>query len=192
MLGTSTHGSGVVGRTSGGLSQSGVSGADFSKTGGGTGVTGTSVHGTGVFGGSSFGSGVQGETGGNGRAGVLGLDQSSRGGFGISGTSTIGTGVEGTATSGIGVRAASANGTALAVAGKVTFSRSGTATIAVGKTGVTFTLAGVTKSSMILSTIQQTAGRIAVSSAVPHSGSFTIHLTAAAASKLKVAYFVIG
>jgi hypothetical protein len=65
---------------------------------------------------------VQGETGGNSQAGVLELDQSTRGGFGVSGTSTT--------------------GTALAVAGKVTFSRSGAATVAAGKTSVTVTVAG--------------------------------------------------
>jgi len=40
--------------------------------------------------------------------------------------------------------------------------------------------------------LARAAGTIAVSSALPHSGSFTINLTAAPATKLTVAYFIIG
>jgi hypothetical protein len=155
VIGTSTNGIGVLGSTSGN-GQPAVDGEDTSS-GGGTGVSGNSTNGTGVFGTSTNGTGMQGSTSGTGQSGVVGLDASSGGGTGVRGTSTHGTGVQ----------AASSAGTALAVTGKVTFSRSGTATVAAGKTSVTVTLAGVTKSSMILATIQQTAGRIAVSSDDP-------------------------
>jgi hypothetical protein len=190
VIGTSTNGIGVLGSTSGN-GQPAVDGEDTSS-GGGTGVSGNSTNGTGVFGTSTNGTGMQGSTSGTGQSGVFGVDTSSGGGAGVFGTSTNGTGVQGstsgtgqsgvvgldassgggtgvrgTSTHGTGVQAASSAGTALAVTGKVTFSRSGTATVAAGKTSVTVTLAGVTKSSMILATIQQTAGRIAVSSDDP-------------------------
>ena len=45
---------------------------------------------------------------------------------------------------------------------------------------------------MILAAIKQPAGKIAVSSAVPRSGSFTINLTAAPTTQLKVAYLILG
>jgi hypothetical protein len=171
----------------------GLLGQTTDATGSGVfGIDSSTAGGIAVKGASDVGTGVQGSTVGNGQLGVAGLDNSSGGGTGVSGTSNSGTGVAGTSTSGTGVQAASSTGTALAVAGKVTFSRSGTATVAAAKKSVTITLAGVTTSSMILATLQQAAGKIAVASAVPGSGSFIIHLTAAPTSSVKVAYFIIG
>jgi hypothetical protein len=64
--------------------------------------------------------------------------------------------------------------------------------VAASKKSVSLTSAGVTSSSMILATPQTAAGAIAVANAVPASGSFTINLTAAPTSSVKVAWFVIG
>jgi hypothetical protein len=83
-------------------------------------------------------------------------------------------------------------GDALKVVGRVSFSRSGRSTVAKNKKTVKVTLAGVKTSSMILATLQSNAGSIAVANAVPASGSFTINLTAAHSSSVKVAWFVIG
>jgi hypothetical protein len=53
-------------------------------------------------------------------------------------------------------------------------------------------MAEVTTSSMVLATLQGAAGDVAVANAVPASGSFTINLTAAPTTAVKVAWFVIG
>lgn len=150
---------------------------------GATGVAGDSAQlgGTGVLGTSNFaeGIGVEGDQGGTG-SGVYGLAKAN------------GVGVFGDTTSGTGVIARSTNGTALDVRGKATFSRSGQVTIAVGTATKKITLARVTTTSMILATAQQD-GTVYVRSAVPASGSFTIHLTGKApAGGLKVAYFVLN
>jgi hypothetical protein len=125
------------------------------------------------------GIGVEGTQSGTG-SGVYGL------------ASTTGVGVFGDTTDGIGVIARSTTGTALDVRGKATFSRSGQVTVAAGTTTKKITLAGVTTASMILATAQQD-GTVYVRSAVPASGSFTIHLTGnAPAGGLNVAYFVLN
>jgi len=150
---------------------------------GATGVAGYSAQlgGTGVLGNSTFaqGIGVEGDQSGTG-SGVYGLAKAN------------GVGVFGDTTDGTGVIAHSTNGTALDVRGKAVFSRSGVVAIAAGTTSKKITLAGVTAASMILATAQQD-GAVFVRSAVPASGSFTIHLTGKApASGLKVAYFVLN
>jgi hypothetical protein len=148
-----------------------------------TGVWGRSLNqdGTGVRGEStaSTGIGVEGTVNGAGSA-VYGLANAN------------GVGVFGDTTNGTGVVARSTNGSALDVRGKAKFSRSGRVTIAAGATALKVTLAGVTTASMILATAQQDS-TVAVRSAVPASGSFTIHLTGKApAGGLKVAYFVLN
>jgi hypothetical protein len=110
--------------------------------------------------------------------------------YGVNGGT--GNGVAGQADSGTGVLAASTNGIALKVSGKATFSRSGVVTVGAGNASKTLNLAGVTTSSMILATAQQSSA-VSVKAAVPASGSFRIFLTGAApAGGLKVAYFVLN
>jgi hypothetical protein len=150
---------------------------------GATGIEGdsTQLGGTGVLGASGFaeGIGVEGDQGGTG-SGVYGHALAT------------GVGVFGDTTNGTGVVARSTNGKALDVRGKAVFSRSGQVTIAAGAASKKITLAGVTTASMILATAQQD-GTVFVRSAVPASGSFTIHLTGKApAGGLKVAYFVLN
>jgi hypothetical protein len=141
--------------------------------------------------------------GGNGDIGVYGngtdygvIGNADTGVYGEGDTGTYGNGVTygvyGESNSGTGVYAKSTSGDALEVVGKVSFSRSGLAAVAANKTSVGVTLAGVTTSSMILATLQNDVGAIAVASAVPHSGSFRINLTAAPSSSVKVPWFVIG
>ncbi len=154
----------------------------ISSSSGGYGVYGYSVHGT----------GVEGQTNAKGQSGVSGIDLSTHGGHGTYGRSTHGTGAYGHSDTGTGVYAGSTSGHALKVVGKVAFSRSGRSTVAAENTSVVVTLAGVTASSMILATLQSDAGAIAVANAVPGAGSFTINLTAAPSSAVKVAWFVIG
>jgi hypothetical protein len=90
------------------------------------------------------------------------------------------------------VQAASSAGTALAVTGKVTFSRSGTATVATGHGSVTVSHGGVTPSSLVFATLRKVQSGVTLAAAVPGTGSFTIHLTRAATASLPVAWFVIG
>lgn len=191
----------TTGDTSGSNGLYGLSGTD-SSSGSGYGVEGISTNGVGVSGSSANGYGVTGFTSATDKAGVSG-SPIGPGGTGVLGETNngtavkgqdggSGTGVLGTSDSGPGVAAQSTTGVALQVTGKVTFSGSGLATVAAKKKSVTVTLAGVTTSSMILATLQQAAGAVAVASAVPGSGSFTVNLTAAPAAKVKVAYFVIG
>ncbi|MGA3354971.1 MAG: hypothetical protein ABSD85_17590 [Acidimicrobiales bacterium] len=92
----------------------------------------------------------------------------------------------------MGVFAKSTSGVAIKVVGKVAFSRSGLVTVAAKKKSVKVTLGGVTTSSVILATLRSDAGDLAVANAVPASGYFTINLTGAHSSSVKVAWFVIG
>lgn len=138
----------------------------------------------------------------SGGGGILGADLSGGSGFGVigdsshgigaRGSSLNGTGVEGTCPNGTGVQATSSTGTALAVTGKVTFSNSGTATVAEGQDSVTVSQSGVSPSSLTLATLQQVQGSAAVAAAVPGTDSFTIFLTSKAKAPLPVAWFVIG
>ncbi len=174
-------GSGMVACGVFGMEGLGVTGGVFGE--GPTGVLGRSFDqaGTGMRGESTAptGIGVEGDSSGTG-SGVYGLAKSN------------GVGVFGDTTSGTGVIARSTNGTALDVRGKAAFSRSGLVTVAAGTATRKVTLAGVTTASMILATAQQD-GAVYVRSAVPASGSFTIHLTGKApAGGLKVAYFVLN
>jgi hypothetical protein len=177
----SDFGPGVIGITLG-YDQPGVLGSDESSYGA-IGVQGT----------SDFGTGVLGLTEGDGQSAVLGQDQSPGGGIGVQGFSNSGgTGVQGTCHFGTGVQATSTAGTALAVAGKVTFSSSGKVTVPANQNSMTVHQPGVSPTSLVLATLQQVQGSAAVAAAVPGTNSFTITLTSAANGPLQVAWFVIG
>ena len=209
-INTETTGSTVVWNTAsfletcsgsqgGGLTACGDSGVEGDGT-----VIGVQGFGltTGVYGHGP--TGVNGESDNNGGTGVLGDSTSGTAGIGVEGESngtgsgvyglanSGGVGVFGDTTNGTGVVARSTSGNALDVRGKAVFSRSGQVTIAAGTASKKITLAGVTTASMILATAQQD-GTVYVRSAVPASGSFTIHLTGKApAGGIKAAYFVLN
>ena len=172
-----------------------VCGGTYSEAAGtGVGVIGAgrAFGGTGVRGdGPDGGTGVKGSNAGTTGIGVHG--QTGGTGSGVYGQATgTGVGVYGDTVNGTGVVARSTNGTALSVAGKATFSRSGTIVVPAGTSARTVTLAGVTTASMVLATSQQNAA-VFVKSAVPASGSFTIRLSGTApAGGVKVAYFVLN
>jgi hypothetical protein len=111
--------------------------------------------------------------------------------YGEASLSASGTGVTGTSKTGTGVHAESTSGKALSVSGKVSFSRSGLATVVAGHSSVTVKLAGVTTASLVLATLQNLEAGITVAAAVPASGSFEISLTGSPKSKVTVAWFVI-
>jgi hypothetical protein len=108
-------------------------------------------------------------------------------------TNAAGLGVMGQGTNGAtGLYGASDSGDALQVVGKVSLSRSGVATVTAKKKSVKVNLAGVASTSMVLATLQTAAGAIGVANAVPAAGSFSINLTAAPTSAVKVAWMVLG
>ncbi len=125
------------------------------------------------------GHGVAGATAGATAAGVAGTG--SHGATGVSGESDFG----------VGVRAVSKAGAALEVNGKVTFSRSGVATVPSHAKSVKVELDGVSKDSMVLATIQQLSGAVGVANVVPESSSFVINLSDAVPQALRVAWMVL-
>ncbi len=166
-----TTGDGFEGYTSDpNSSYAGVSGQNG---GGGNGVAGVSSNGNGAYGFtfSPIASGVYGEN--------------NYGGYGVAGRATNG---------GVAVLADNADGTgvALRTTGKLQFqNRSGIVKIASGQKFVTVTLTGVTATSMVTATVQQTGGFF-VQAAVPAAGSFKIYINKAPVSPatVKVAYLV--
>lgn len=145
---------------------------------------------------NALGSGVWGDspdTGvvGTGSVGVLGL-----GGVGVWGDGSGAPGVIGdsdTATvPGVLARGSSATGLALQVTGKVTFSRSGRATILTGRSSIKITLAGVTSASRVFAVLHTNRSGRYVRAVVPTTGSFTIYLNTTVPGSTHVAWFVIN
>lgn len=213
--GNSIHGWGVVGETTG-TARSGVYGQDNSFSSVSTGVTGISAAGSGVYGqsttadgvfgssvsgpgiagSSDYGDGVQGFANADGQAGVHGFDNSPDGGYAVVGEATLGTAVLAKITNPANASAAlqastAGTGYALDVAGKLHFDRSGTAIVNAGHTSRKVTVAGVTRSSMVLATIQVDAGPITIANVVPGNGSFTINLTDTPTGNVRVAWLVL-
>ncbi len=78
------------------------------------------------------------------------------------------------------------------VEGKAEFSRSGRKRIPAGADHVVLSLAGVTKASLVLATLQQHVAGYSVASAVAAAGSFTLWLNKPApAGGLPVGWFVL-
>jgi len=111
-------------------------------------------------------------------------------GYAVKSPSSIG--VRGGTTSGTGVLAEATTGNALKVTGKAQFSRSGVTAILRSHSSVKVTMAGVTKSSYVVATLQTNRAGVYVQAAVPTTGSFTIYLNKAVTSATKVGYFVIN
>jgi hypothetical protein len=138
---------------------------------------------------TSSGPGIQGiiTVSGTGASGVCGTDQSTDGAVGMVGQSTAG----------VGVQAITDSGTALAVDGPVTFSRSGRATV-VGHTGksarsVLVTGVALASTSQVIVTPQHYVEGIAVAGVTPDvaRGTFSIWLTDGIETSLPLAWFII-
>ena len=194
-LGLTSIGFGTVN----GLTGVGVVGIGFDTSGlsGSAGVVGDSTTNDGVLGLSSGENGVHGVTSADGQSGVYGVDQSANNGAGVYGESTNGNGVHGK-TSGVnqsgvwgednsvspggyGVYAHSENGEALRVDGVASFLRSGLVSIGAGKKSVTVTGVGLTASSLVLATLQNSLTKVYVESVVPDvsASSFVLNLSKA-------------
>jgi hypothetical protein len=142
-----------------------------------------------------IGSGVWGDSpddgvvGTGGFTGVVGLG----GGEGVFGLGSIDGVVGQGGASGAGVRAIGANTrVALAVSGKVTFSRSGRATIGAGRSSVKVSLLGTSSSSRVFAVLHSNRSGRYVRAVVPTTGSFTIYLNTTVTSSTYVAWFVIN
>jgi hypothetical protein len=112
---------------------------------------------------------------------------------GVIGTNTgDGPGVHGDAFSGIGVLATGA--TALSVQGPAVFSRSGVLTIQRGRSSAVQTPVQLSKTTLVLATIQDDLEDVWVRSAVPDPAGekFTVHLNKAAPARVKVAWFLVN
>jgi hypothetical protein len=94
--------------------------------------------------------------------------------------------------SGAGVHASSPAGIALAVTGRVIFSRSGLASVTKGRESVRVAVAGITPASLVLATLQSPDRGNYLAGVVPGTNQFTIYLNSAAQGTMKVAWFVIG
>ncbi len=145
------------------------------NSGGGNGVEGSSANFNGVYGNTTSPT----------SSGVYGVNDA--GGFGVTGRTTGG---------GVAVLADDADGTSVALrtTGKLEFqNRSGIVRVASGQKSITVTLAGVTATSMVMATVQQTGG-FYVKAAVPAAGSFKIFINKAPVSPatVKVAYLVLN
>jgi hypothetical protein len=188
----------VVNDTTGGASCTGYSDHDGLVGCGFFGVVGYGGN-TGTYGnGSSYG--VWGVSSGNG---VYGLALGALNGvFGQTSSATAsgvygqndgsGYGVAGRAANGIGVLADSANGTALAVTGTATFSRSGIATVQATKSKVKVSNVVLTSSSLVLATIQGNIAGTWVQGVTTTTSTFTIFLNQAVAANTMVAWFVVN
>ena len=152
------------------------------------GVSGVSRVGVGVYGSGTSGAyGVQGVS--TISTGVYG---SSPAGAGVEGNSAFGTGVQGVSSSGNGVLAESPKGLALYVSGRAGFSNSGVATVNKGEKTVTVTVPGITKSGIVLATIQSPHSGVAIEGALAADRKITITLTGNAPANIAVGWFVIG
>jgi hypothetical protein len=140
------------------------------------GVAGDSDINPGVVGSSGQSNGVIGTTQGVGQCGVQGIDSSGGAGIGASAESTT--------------------GTALQVAGVATFSRSGTVTVAAGKSSVVVTQARLLSASLVLANLQNLVKGVSIEAVVPNvsAGSFEIYLSKAvpAGDKAIIGWFVVN
>ena len=164
------------------------------STAGGIGIVGDSEQGTGVLG-----------------TGTHGVEGSSLAGMGVFGVSEHGTGVLGHITlngfgvhghslsaGGVGVYASAEAGTALEVAGKARFSRSGRATVAAGKMSVDVDLrkkgglGGTPLCFANLTTYRSGTFVMAARPNYPGTGWLRIYLNKAVPSPTYVAWLVLG
>ena len=86
------------------------------------------------------------------------------------------------------------NNWALQIAGRVSFSQSGTLTIAAGKSSVSAAMPALSPTTMVLATLQTNRAGVYIQAAVagPAAGKITIYLNKKVTAATKVAYFILG
>ncbi len=193
---------GVTGESTAGRGVNGIatSGTGVHGTGtGGEGVRGVSTSSNGAAGVTASGaaSGVYGENNGGG-FGTYGRSNNNTGSaVGIFGESQSGTGTVGHSLHGTGVKALTNDGTALEAQGRVKFSTSGLASVAVGtKSKVITPGTPISATTLILCTLESNQGGLSVQRVTKNTvaGTFTVFLpkVVAVGKTAKIAYFVIG
>ena len=219
LWGISTLGSGVLGQSTSGYGIYGTSNS-------GAGVVATANTGDGVYGSSGSGRGVNGESisgygvrgtsdaaampailgaSGGANTGVQGYSgapdslpatPAKTGVFGYAAQDATAVGVKGESTTGTGGLFTTTTGTALQVAGKAKFSRSGRATVLKGKSYVDVTVTGgMTSHSMVHATLQTYRSGVSIAAVrinYPTAGKARIYLTKVASTTAStyVAWFV--
>lgn len=194
--GNSEAGTGVAGYTSTGT---GIYG---DAMGPGRGVRGGSGSGgTGVYAVNGDESGAPSDTSGTGVFGYAQESASSSPAAGVWGDSPD-IGVYGSGSIGVygdgsgaatGLRGYSDTGFGLDVNGKVRFrTRSGRIAVSAGKTSVTKSVSGVTRSSIVIAVLQTRESRTWVRAAVPAAGKFTVYFNRALPSSSVVGWLVLN
>ncbi len=146
---------------------------------------GIQYEGAGVWGDSPD----DGVVGTGGLSGVIGIG----GGAGVVGLGDDGVvGVGGPTGAGVRAFGDTSTSVALAVTGKVTFSRSSRTTIPAGRSSIKITLAGVTSASRVFAVLHTNRTGRYVRAVVPTTGSFTIYLNTTVPGSTHVAWFVIN
>jgi hypothetical protein len=179
VYGTNTGGGHGVGGSAG----AGGAGVHGINTGNTYGVWGDAPHGIAVYATTLDGMAIVGFTTSDQHVAIEGTNFGSAPGVRGSNGSPTGVGVE-----------ASAGGVALNVMGVAAFDRSGVATVKTGQASVKVKVTPLSGSSLVLATVQQSAGGCSVRCAEPDPGSesFTITLDKKAPVNVRVAWFVLN
>jgi hypothetical protein len=114
---------------------------------------------------------------------------------GVTGHSSVGTGVRGRSTTGVGLLGEATYGTALKVAGRAVFSRSGKAIVLSGTSSVVVSGVTLVTASIVLATIQVAAPAgvyVRYVTLSPANSTFTIKLSKAVAADTKVGWFIVN
>jgi len=93
---------------------------------------------------------------------------------------------------GVVARAADSTVLALRVMGRASFDFSGKASVAIYKSSVTVTKAGVTASSIVVATPRTNRAGVFVQTVVPSAGKFTIYLNKPVPGPTLIAYLILG
>lgn len=117
------------------------------------------------------------------KTGVYGLATQDSGAVGVRGKSTTGTGV---------LAEAGAGGTALRVAGKAAFSKSGVLTVAAGKRSAAKNVTGLSSSSLVFAVVRSGDTGAYVRRVKPAAGSFTVHLNKSVGVSTTISWIAFG
>lgn len=152
-----------------------------------------STSGNGVWGlNAGAGNGVFGQASNSDASGVYGQNGGS--GYGVAGRASQGVGVLGDSSNGVGVWANSNSALALRVTGTASFSRSGLAIVKAGTTDAVVPGVDLNGFSLVLATLQDVNGNVALKAAVPIPAykAILLRLTAAPTVNVRVAWFVLN
>jgi hypothetical protein len=188
VYGGSTSGSGVLGSSTSNIGVAGYSDSGTAVWGGTASANRSAVAGQ-AYGDSTAVQGFSGSSpmvAAQARTGVYGYAAQDATAVGVRGESAAGAGLSGVATTGVGVLATATTGTALQVAGKARFSRSGKATVLMNRSYADITVTGgLTSRSVVHATLQTYRTGVAIAAVrlnYPTTGKARIYLTKVAST----------